>query len=472
MSSRRHLPHHLGLMVIVLLAVGYGFFQAAFYVKIDPGISAQGLALIFASNSRFHVFVILPVWLAAASLTIANSTAPEKLIRRGSWRASNWPPLAELLRRFGAVAVIVLITWMILIAGAVGFASAREFGTAIAMLLIEVIILVLALSAIYYTLATVHTFTGSRGLLALVAASIFVWAALSNIAVVPPNSLFNLALYFSLSGVTTQPGAALLLVLAAATASAAAWLSANSKDEAATGGRQGAFRSRGIAGAIGVGIVALGATSLSGDGDVFLGSFSRVFYGAGGSLIDYLVGMTSLLIYVAAATSVLAEELEFRDAALSLRYGSRRRWITRVLAREAGSLLVFVLIACFSVALISILKVGPPADLGASAVELTTAAGKLYLAGLSFLFVGCLSVVAFRSAIAGPIAFASLLALGMLPLSQKPWYPITGWSMSLSGDDALQGVLSLALFASVTVATIVTVAIHQDRRGTTKWSVR
>lgn len=458
MKQIRRVPNLLKYLTIpFLLAVAFGLFERHFSQTISPQEGVPQLIMGLAANSRFHAFVILPSWLIAATATIFRARTSQRLLRFGSWRAIVIRPLWNCMRAYFIAASAIATTWLVIFAdryGASGRGWIVELALSILILLGATIVIGASLMCLYMVLLLLQLASQSSTVVRGAALCIWVWSTLSNIGIISSASLLDLVQYMSIYTVGSRPQTMFVLAAASVAWPTLAWLLANHRDEELrSGGKNSRISAQSASAAVAFGLVALGAISSAVAGRPLQLTGSDIFYGVGGSVAQYLIGMTVLLMFALSATFPFASDWNRRRTLLLLRWGTSSRWLHRSLRDQFIQLLGYALAATILAVIVRVVTGNVGAiDWGALVVVSLITVIKLTLGAFLFAIAIVVAVTAFDSEISNVVVAASLLLAGLVPLARSPWYVVTSWSRSWSGSDNLTS--TCALLAGVSVAFV------------------
>lgn len=459
-ALRRNWP----LAIPILYAVAYGVVQKTIDGSATTPAPASVLMLELVSDARLQLFVVLPTWLIGTGIGALRARKSQELLRYGSWRATILKPLRVGLSRFAIVAFVVLFLWSVLLIESYGRDSLSSIVSAAIAVMTEIVLTSFTLSCLYFIVTIVHLLARSAASIVAISAVIWAWASLANTGAIPPNSLANISLYMSVGAVFSVPLIAGSLLLMTVASLAGAWRLAAHLDQSRLNAASYAITIRGVGLIAALCFVALGVVGIGSHSDPSTKALSSVFYGTGGTVIQYLLGMTLLVLFTLGAVTEFSSDWHRRSGLLVLRHGTLYRWMRSILSREALLLFgyVCILVSC-TFALRYVLgtagKQAWPSVIG----EALLTSFKLYFAGIFFVAIGMIVVTLFRSEVAGAVALAVLVGLGLLPINRWPGSPFTAWSMSWVGQQNVVACISLVCAALFTVFLLF--VVNRNREG-------
>ncbi len=445
----------VALVTVTLAAVGY----AVASVRIETDPSGTGLIATLGSNDRFLIFVALPVWLIAASSSIERAVTPLHLLRHGTRRSLLVTPLQNLLAQLLVIAAIVSVIWSVAVITTVhsGGQLLVTVGVAAATFGAATALMVIGFSVLYWMLLTARLVTGSRQATVLIALIVWVFSTLPNVGVFAGQHPLNMTKYVSVEIIRSAPNLVATLLIAATIAPLLANTVARWKDD---GSPRPAFRR--LAGNHGgtamgavcllAGLGALGVTSVNSLPTSPLASF---FAGVGGPLLDYLVGMTVILLIAIAATARFADDWIRRAALHQIRYRTTTRWVTTVLVRNTAWACLAVLAAAAVV--VTVRFASTPGGFDVSTVDVGSEIAILFRVMLTvavFILVLTASVIVSRSDAATGLIGCTIVVVGLIPALWTPWNPLLAWSAQWHGENAVIALASALILSSVTAMTL------------------
>lgn len=446
----------------VLIPVAFAWAYSLYQVQVEVGVGSSTVTadsiMSLLSDGRIQTFLVLPAWLVGTAFAIHNARQPVRLIRSGSWGATVLEPLLHSLAVFGAASTVTLGSWAVTL-----LALRGDWSIDVAWALLagaaEVLLLSGVLTAIYSFTTAAHLLVGTPALI-IVPATVWLWAALSNIGVTY-GSAWDVSRYMSIHSVRSSPGSLLVIGGVLLATGALAWLVAYSRDRATATADRGLPAMRTLVEAAGLLLVVVGALGAEREpGPVEL-ALTGMFFGAAGSLAKYLLGATILTAVGVGTVLALGSDLGARSQLVITRFGSLGRWFTRVMLREglraAVYLLLVIVVAVATRVLVSRDHISSEGFEAALHLYVRLTAG-----GFFVLAVAASMTLAFRSATAGIAAVATLVMIGLIPAGGSPFNPVTTWSMCWWRVADLETAISSAVAAIAGLAALV--AAGQKRR--------
>lgn len=446
------------LAIPVILAVSYALFQGVFEAQTGSRNVATDAIMSLLNDGRIQTFVVLPTWLIGAAYAIHNGRTPERLIRVGNWQRTVTHQLLQCLTLFGLASAGTLVGWLAILAFFGGWSGVVEALVACAG---EVVLLGMVLVAMYLLMSILHFAVG--GVLGLVVApmGLWSWAALSNIGVTH-GSLFDLGQYMSILAVIQVPNLLLGLLGVLMTLGACVWLVASEKDDIESSGNRRLPSASLAAEWAGAGLAVVAAVVLEGGNGTSTGGLTAIFFGAGGTVLQYLLGISVVLATGISAVLRFSNEWERRAQVVVIRYGSVARWLRGCIVRFAVRAAVYLAgIVIVVIAIRAVRFDQVPSSWGdlQAAIHLY---GLLLGTALVFISVGVACVLKVGSGAAGLAGQAALVTLGFFPTGGTALNPMTAWSMSWWHLADAQTATSIV--AALGVCLILLVVVSAERR--------
>lgn len=454
LRSKRNWP----IAIPVMLVACYALYQGAFEAQAGSKNVATDAILGLLNNGRIQTFIVLPTWLIAVGFAIHRERAPERLVRLGSWRRTIARPMLKSLQIFGFASAVTVVAWLAILALFGGWGGIAEALLACAG---EFILLCIVLVVMYLPMSILHSVAGPVIGLVVTPLGLWGWAALSSMGVASGTQL-DLGQYMSISTVLFAPSLLLSLLGVLLTLGASAWLIASGKDDTEP---SGGFRPPSVDFIImwsGAGIALLAAFTLDGRSGTSTDGLTSIFFGTGGTVLQYLVGISVVLATGISAVLRFSNDWEQRAQIVVVRYGSLSRWLVACVVRFVTRAAIYLAAVMTAIIVIRAFRFG---QVPSSWSDLQSAA-HVYILILStavvFIAVGLVCVLKFGSGVAGLTGQAALVMLGLIPLGATALNPITAWSMSLWRVADAQTATVAAV--AIGVCAILLVIVSAERR--------
>jgi hypothetical protein len=192
-----------------------------------------------------------------------------------------------------------------------------------------------------------------------------------------------------------------------------------------------------------LGVVVLVMIALVGLSTRSLTLWASVFAGSRGTVVQYLLGMTVLLLPALSFSIAFSLDWHMRAPLLAVRYGSLNKWLARVLRRQLMIAVAYGLALLFvTVAIRFGLGPVPKSPVPTTLALLAIVAVKLVLAQVLFIAAAMTTIVLVHADGIWVVLLAVLLAAGLLPVARSDLFPITAWSSEWTGQRTLPSVAS------------------------------
>ncbi|MBN9184942.1 MAG: hypothetical protein J0I97_05675 [Microbacterium sp.] len=464
--------------VLLLLAgasFGYATWDASAAFATDTVHAAFGGLIAGSTSSQFIAFVVITLWLAYALLDTRVTRRGPRLVRVGTYRALLRGVAAASARMLVAAALVVVVTSAV--AGVIGLeapgrgldTAARLMAAGVPLLLSPVAqIALLSCFLIAVRLAVevlAMTFSYSAAVTAGIV--IWVWGALSVNGAIPFGPLAGVEAYTTIGQLVRHPDLIVPVCTTYVLVFAALVLSAVAADRSAR--QRPLEQPEWLAPCVGAFVVILFATYSLGTAsvDVFTHAVT-VFAGASGTPLQVLIELVLVVGYAFLALFRLEGVLGARASLTLIRYGSRRRQILAIVAREARLALVFVVTVLLSTVGAYVIAGGrdfspPPSEAGGLLLLVLTVTQFLQI----MFYVACLTaaMLIVDAPPAGLVTIGVLAALALLPI--PAWSPIpiqrsaTGSVLPGGGPEVL---ISAAVLMACTVVMFTIAALSSQIR--------
>lgn len=445
------------LAIPVALATSYALFQGVFEAQTGSGDIATEAIMSLLNDGRVQTFIVLPAWLIGAAYAIHRGRAPERLVRVGSWRRTVGCQLLHCLALFGLASAGTLIGWFGILTLFGGWGRVVD---ALAACAGEVVLLGAVLVAMYLLMSILHFAVGRVLGLVIAPIGLWSWAALSNIGVTY-GSQFDLGRYLSILAVLHAPSLLLVLLGVLLALGACVWLVASEKDDIESSGGRRLPSASLVAEWAGASLVIVAAIVMAGGDGTSTGGLTTIFFGAGGTVLQYLLGSSVVLTAGISAVLRFSREWE-RRAHLVIRHGSVARWLGDCLVRFAVRAALYLAGTMIVVVAIRAVRFGQVV----TSWDDLQAAIHLYglLVGTAFVLisVGIACVLTTGSGVAGWAGQAALVTLGLIPTGDVVANPMAAWSMSWWHLAGVQTAASISV--ALGVCLILLVVVSAERR--------
>ncbi|TFC48906.1 hypothetical protein [Cryobacterium shii] len=465
-----------------VLAFGYGLYCRQLIVSGSSSSTSVGfwdVVLETVGNPQFIIFVLLAAWLLHAILRGGQETAPQRLLRLGTYRKVLAAGTDQASWHLVGMAVVIILA-IVVAAYGLPLVSAPSSGLgpqtvsgafstvgvpASVASIWQVLQLGLALLVVRVTFTAIRIHVQKPAIEAALAILIWLWAATSTIGLFDKNSPLNAGLYFQAVSAVAQPAAYAGAVLTMGLIGALAMVAALAADARRTKLWRLHVSPAGLQ-ALAV-LVVLSLTmqiSIPKESSLF-GSISFALQGNSGTIVQYLLSTLVFPGYALVFALGQQESTGSWRAVTLIREGSFGGMLRKVAAREFRRALVYLLFVLL-VATAAYFVLGgrdvslPPQGLGIWTYQ-------FFINGLGqlsfYLLLVYAAEVAFGTRLAALISIGLVVVLSPPNIAVGRWLPVQQSAMSLAsgGWEAVLPATASLLLAGVSIAVALGLRIRK-----------